>query len=140
MQLVIMQFTCANGRIILSLKTHEWMKSSISMQYAGLTSVAFVSLWNVNANSVNSGTSTPSVGNKRANNITPPPPAAKHRRPLQEVNGPVPHTGASPSHHPSLLASKHSKYVRDGIDESIENGKIGMYVACDQHREGSNKV
>ena len=114
------QFSCDNGRIILSLKAHEWNKSDVSSKFSGVTSVSeFVTKWH---EEIQISQTRREHGEKRKNEARSPNPLSPSLSfPRVPSNFGVcisPPNGCYPS------PSKRLKYIKEGIDEQIERCRI----------------
>ncbi len=114
-----LQFKCENGRIILSIKHHEWNKSTFSSEFADASlSSEFVSRYN---ELVGEPGDTDSQPPEYRPDHTPQVPSRK-RPSLPDASGTE--SDVISVERPS--PTKKYKYISGGIDEEIERKRIGM--------------
>lgn len=117
-----LQFKCENGRIVLSIKYHEWNKTTFSAEFSGISlSSEFVSRYNELVHSTADSGEAFSPQSERSLSVSVPTVPRNPKRPSVPCATSVDvFTDERPS------PSKKLKYIKDGIDEQIEKKRKGM--------------
>jgi hypothetical protein len=108
------QFECENGRIVLIITSHMWHKTPVSTEFKHSTAPEFISHW------VSEYSST-SKRKRSHDNFS----NGNH-----EVQATSADSGAAAGKEAVFIRddmspSKKAKFIKEGIDETIEKGRVG---------------
>ena len=117
-KLSILQFECENGRIILSVNSHLWHKNELSSEFKHNAAPDFISHWASKYNSAGNGMT-------RKRNLDQVGDFPSQTNTIESGASAAADNGKSAVIHDSMSPSKRAKYIKEGIDETIEKGKVG---------------